>query len=155
MTVPTPDGAVGPLLLAAARLAGVSESYRVGGAQAVAALAFGTATIARVDKIVGPGNAYVAAAKRQVFGTVGIDMIAGPSEILVVADAENRPYFIAADLLSQAEHDTAAQSILITHDARFAASLAAAVEQQLDSLPPRAIPPHTWQRPGSILPVTS
>src|SRR3546814_2556989 len=135
MAVPTPDGVVAPLVLAAARLAGVTEVYRVGGAQAVAALAYGTETIVKVDKIVGPGNAYVAAAKRQVFGTVGIDMIAGPSEILVVADAENRPDFIAADLLSQAEHDTAAQSILITDDAGFAAAVAAAVEQPLESLP--------------------
>src|SRR3546814_6508115 len=115
-------------LLAAARLAGVTEVYRVGGAQAVAALAYGTETIVKVDKIVGPGNAYVAAAKRQVFGTVGIDMIAGPSEILVVADAENRPDFIAADLLSQAEHDPGAQSILITDDAGLAAAVAKVVE---------------------------
>src|SRR3546814_1723080 len=139
MTVPTPDGAVGPLLLAAARLAGGSATSRGGGAQAVAALAFGTATIARVDKIVGPGNAYVAAAKRQVFGTVGIDMIAGPSEILVVADAQNRPDFIAADLLSQAEHDTAAQAILVTDDAAFAEAVVAAVEQQLATLPRSAL----------------
>src|SRR3546814_14111028 len=125
MTVPTPDGAVGPLLLAAARLAGVSESYRVGGAQAVAALAFGTATIARVDKIVGPGNAYVAAAKRQVFGTVGIDMIAGPSEILVVADAQNRPDLIAAQLLSPAEPGTPAPSLLAPTGAALARARAA------------------------------
>src|SRR3546814_403682 len=120
MVVPMPDGKVNPLVLAAARLAGVDEVYRVGGAQAVAALAYGTATIAPVDKIVGPGNAWVAAAKRQVFGTVGIDMIAGPSEILVVADGDNDPAWIAADLLSQAEHDESSQSILITDDADFA-----------------------------------
>ena len=119
MAVPAPDGVLNPLVLAAARLAGIDEIYRVGGAQAVAALAYGTATIAPVDKIVGPGNAYVAAAKRRVFGRVGIDMIAGPSEILVVADRHNDPAWIAADLLSQAEHDEAAQSILITDDAGF------------------------------------
>ena len=151
MTVPTPDGVVAPLVLAAARLAGVTEVYRVGGAQAVAALAFGTATIGKVDKIVGPGNAYVAAAKRQVFGTVGIDMIAGPSEILVVADADNRPDFIAADLLSQAEHDTAAQSILITDDAGFAAAVAAAVEEQLKALPRAAIARASWESHGAII----
>ena len=123
MVVPTPDGVLNPLVLAAARLAGVDEIYRIGGAQAVAALAYGTATIAPVDKIVGPGNAYVAAAKRRVFGRVGIDMIAGPSEILVVADARNDPAWIAADLLSQAEHDAAAQAILITDDADFAAAV--------------------------------
>ena len=155
MTVPTPDGVVAPLVLAAARLAGVSEVYRVGGAQAVAALAFGTATIAKVDKIVGPGNAYVAAATRQVFGTVGIDMIAGPSEILVVADAENRPDFIAADLLSQAEHDTAAQSILITDDAGFAEAVAGAVEQQLKALPRTAIARASWESHGAIITVDS
>ena len=117
MVVPTPDGEINPLVLAAADLAGVREIYRVGGAQAVAALAYGTETIRPVAKIVGPGNAYVAAAKRQVFGTVGIDMIAGPSEVLVIADAGNDPDWIAADLLAQAEHDAAAQSILITDDA--------------------------------------
>jgi len=151
MTVPTPDGKLAPLVLAAARLAGVTEVYRVGGAQAVAALAFGTATIAKVDKIVGPGNAYVAAAKRQVFGAVGIDMIAGPSEILVVADADNRPDFIAADLLSQAEHDTAAQSILITDDAGFAVAVAAAVEEQLKALPRTAIARASWESHGAII----
>ncbi|HMA13957.1 MAG: histidinol dehydrogenase [Bacteroidota bacterium] len=151
MTVPTPDGVVVPLVLAAAKLAGVTEVYRVGGAQAVAALAFGTETIAKVDKIVGPGNAYVAAAKRQVFGTVGIDMIAGPSEILVVADADNRPDFIAADLLSQAEHDTAAQSILITDDAGFADAVAAEVEKQLAALPRTAIARESWQAHGAII----
>ena len=117
MVVPAPGGVINPLVLAAADLAGVSEIYRVGGAQAIAALAYGTETIRPVAKIVGPGNAYVAAAKRQVFGTVGIDMIAGPSEVLVVADGDNDPDWIAADLLAQAEHDAAAQSILITDDA--------------------------------------
>ena len=120
MVVPSPDGQLNPLVLAAARLAGVAEIYRIGGAQAVAALAYGTETIRPVAKIVGPGNAYVAAAKRQVFGTVGIDMIAGPSEVLVLADGDNDPDWIAADLLAQAEHDAAAQSILITDDAAFA-----------------------------------
>ena len=153
MTVPTPDGAINPLVLAAARLAGVSEVYRVGGAQAVAALAFGTETIDPVDKIVGPGNAYVAAAKRQVFGTVGIDMIAGPSEILVVADADNRPDFIAADLLSQAEHDTAAQAILITDDQGFADAVEAEVEQRLQSLPRTAIARESWQAHGAVITV--
>ncbi|MEQ8354311.1 MAG: histidinol dehydrogenase [Kiloniellaceae bacterium] len=153
MTVPTPDGVVVPLVLAAARLAGVTEVYRVGGAQAVAALAFGTATIRPVDKVVGPGNAYVAAAKRQVFGTVGIDMIAGPSEILVVADAGNRPDFIAADLLSQAEHDTAAQAILITDDAGFADAVEAAVELRLQGLPRTAIARESWQAHGAVITV--
>ena len=119
ITVPTPDGVVNPLVLLAARIAGVDEIYRIGGAQAVAALAYGTETIAPVDKITGPGNAFVAAAKRRVFGKVGIDMIAGPSEILVIADADNDPDWIALDLLSQAEHDESAQSILITDDAGF------------------------------------
>ena len=128
MVVPTPDGKVNPLVFAAAHICGVSEVYRVGGAQAVGALAYGTETIKPVDKIVGPGNAYVAAAKRRVFGTVGIDMIAGPSEILVVADAENDPDWIAMDLLSQAEHDISAQSILITDDTVFADAVEAAVE---------------------------
>ncbi len=155
MVVPTPDGVVVPLVLAAAKLAGVTEVYRVGGAQAVAALAFGTATIAKVDKIVGPGNAYVAAAKRQVFGTVGIDMIAGPSEILVVADADNRPDFIAADLLSQAEHDTAAQSILITDDAGFADAVEAEVAKQLQALPRTAIARESWDAHGAVITVAS
>src|SRR5258708_22377331 len=127
MTVPTPDGVLNPLVLAAARLVGISEIYRIGGAQAVAALAYGTATIAPVDKIVGPGNAYVAAAKRRVFGRVGIDMIAGPSEILVGADRPNDPAWIAADLLSQAEHDPAAQAILVPDDAEFAGAAATAI----------------------------
>ena len=151
MVVPTPDGKLNPLVLAAARIAGVDEIYRVGGAQAVAALAFGTATIAPVDKIVGPGNAYVAAAKRQVFGTVGIDMIAGPSEILVVADADNDPSWIAADLLSQAEHDTAAQSILITDDAAFADAVVAAVESHLATLSRAAIARESWDRHGAVI----
>jgi histidinol dehydrogenase len=153
MTVPTPDGILNPLVLAAAHLAGVDEIYRIGGAQAVAALAYGTGTIARVDKIVGPGNAYVAAAKRRVFGIVGIDMIAGPSEILVVADRHNDPAWVAADLLSQAEHDTAAQSILITDDARFADEVAAAVERYLETLPRKAIATASWSVHGAIITV--
>lgn len=155
MVVPTPDGRLNPLVLAAARLAGVTEIYRVGGAQAVAALAFGTATIAPVDKIVGPGNAWVAAAKRQVFGTVGIDSIAGPSEILVVADKANDPAWIAADLLSQAEHDTAAQSILITDDAAFADAVVAAVEDHLSRLPRTDIARTSWQDNGAVILVAS
>ncbi|HIJ62865.1 MAG TPA: histidinol dehydrogenase [Rhodospirillaceae bacterium] len=151
MVVPTPDGQLNPLVLAAARIAGIEEIYRVGGAQAVAALAFGTDSIAAVDKIVGPGNAYVAAAKRQVFGTVGIDMIAGPSEILVVADADNDPAWIAADLLSQAEHDEAAQSILITDDADFARRVQAAVQGHLATLPRAAIAGASWERHGAVI----
>ncbi|TMJ57477.1 MAG: histidinol dehydrogenase, partial [Alphaproteobacteria bacterium] len=135
MTVPTPSGVLNPLVLAAAKMVGVDEIYRVGGAQAVAALAYGTATIRPVDKIVGPGNAYVAAAKRRVFGRVGIDMIAGPSEILVVADRHNNPEWIAADLLSQAEHDSAAQAMLITDDDAFGRAVDAAVERHLARLP--------------------
>ncbi|MFO0456327.1 MAG: histidinol dehydrogenase [Alphaproteobacteria bacterium] len=153
MVVPTPKGEVNPAVLVAASIAGVDEIYRVGGAQAIGALAFGTATIAAVDKIVGPGNAYVAEAKRQVFGQVGIDTIAGPSEILVVADAKNEPGWIAADLLSQAEHDEAAQAILITNDARFAA----AVEREIDLLLPllhkKEIAAASWQKHGIILTV--
>jgi len=151
MVVPTPEGKLNPLVLAAAKRAGIREIYRIGGAQAVAALAYGTKTIPAVDKIVGPGNAYVAAAKRQVFGTVGIDMIAGPSEILVIADAENDPAWIAADLLSQAEHDTDAQSILITDDAKFAASVSRAVDAHLATLPRRAIAGASWARHGTII----
>lgn len=151
MVVPAPDGELNPLVLAAADLAGVSEIYKIGGAQAVAALAYGTATIAPVDKIVGPGNAYVAAAKRQVFGTVGIDMIAGPSEILVVADGDNDPAWIAADLLSQAEHDKAAQSLLITDDPGFADAVAAAVEGQLATLPRADIARASWGQFGAII----
>ena len=151
MVVPTPDGTLNPLVLAAARLAGVTEIYRIGGAQAVAALSFGTETIKPVDKIVGPGNAYVAEAKRQVFGKVGIDTIAGPSEILVVADNKNDPRWIAADLLSQAEHDTAAQSILITDDAAYGEQVAMAVEDHLSSLTRRDIALRSWQDYGAII----
>jgi len=155
MVVPTPDGKLNPLVLAAAKLAGIDEIYRIGGAQAVAALAYGTETIRPVDKIVGPGNAYVAAAKRQVFGTVGIDMIAGPSEILVVADGTNDPAWIAADLLSQAEHDTAAQSILITDDAGFAQRVAEAVDSHLKTLPRAEIARTSWQAHGALILVPS
>ena len=151
MVVPTPDGKVNPLVLAAAKLAGVDEIYRIGGAQAVAALAYGTATIRPVDKIVGPGNAYVAAAKRQVFGTVGIDMIAGPSEILVVADADNDPSWIAADLLSQAEHDPVAQSILITDNAAFAEQVKSAVLDHLKTLNRTEIATTSWNDYGAII----
>lgn len=151
MTVPTPKGEINPLVLAAARLAGVTEIYRVGGAQAVGALAFGTETIRPVDKIVGPGNAYVAAAKRQVFGTVGIDMIAGPSEILVVADNANDPAWIAADLLSQAEHDTAAQAILITDSADFADAVTEAVDRHLTTLPRAKIAAESWRTYGAVI----
>src|SRR6516165_6783179 len=154
MTVPAPGGVLSPLVLAAAQLVGVDEVYRVGGAQAIAALAFGTATIAPVDKIIGPGNAYVAAAKRRVFGRVGIDMIAGPSEILVVADRHNDPQWIAADLVSQAEHDSAAQAILVTDDAAFAREVEAAVERHLTRLPRAQIARASWQAHGAILLVT-
>ena len=133
MTVPAPGGVLNPLVLVAAELAGVSEIYRVGGAQAIAALAYGTESIAPVAKIVGPGNAYVAAAKRQVFGQVGIDMVAGPSEVVVIADKDNDPAWIAADLLAQAEHDEAAQAILITDDEAFARAVERAVEAELAS----------------------
>jgi histidinol dehydrogenase len=151
MTVPAAGGVLNPLVLAAAQMLEIDEIYRVGGAQAVAALAYGTRTIAPVDKIVGPGNAYVAAAKRRVFGRVGIDMIAGPSEILVVADARNDPEWIAADLLSQAEHDTAAQAILIADDAAFAAAVAAAVERRLLELPRADIARASWRDNGAIV----
>ena len=151
MVVPTPDDKVNPLVLAAARLAGVDEVYRVGGAQAVAALAYGTATIAPVDKIVGPGNAFVAAAKRQVFGIVGIDMIAGPSEILVVADGGNDPDWIAADLLSQAEHDESSQSVLITDDAAFATRVEEAVKRQLTLLPRETTAMKSWADFGAVI----
>jgi histidinol dehydrogenase len=150
---PTPDGAVNPLVLMAARLAGVDTVYRIGGAQAVAAMAYGTETIAPVDKITGPGNAWVAAAKRRVFGQVGIDMIAGPSEILVIADADNDPDWIALDLLSQAEHDTSAQAILITTDAGFGARVAEAVVRHLATLPRRAIAWASWAEHGAIITV--
>jgi len=151
MVVPSPGGALNPLVLAAARLAGVDEVYRIGGAQAVAALAHGTETIAPVAKIVGPGNAYVAAAKRLVFGTVGIDMIAGPSEVLVVADGEANPDWVAADLLAQAEHDTAAQAILITDDAGFADAVERAVAAQLAALPRGEIAAAAWRDFGAII----
>ncbi len=151
MTVPAPDGRLDPLVLAAARLAGVDTVYRVGGAQAVAALAFGTATIDPVDKIVGPGNAYVAEAKRQVFGIVGIDLIAGPSEILVLADAGNDPAWIAADLLAQAEHDASAQAILVTDDPAFADAVLEALERHLISLPRAAIAGASWRDHGAVI----
>jgi len=155
ITVPTPDGVCNPLVLAAAKIAGVTEVYRVGGAQAVAALAYGTQTIKPVDKIVGPGNAYVAAAKRQVFGTVGIDMIAGPSEILVLADGENNPDWIAADLLSQAEHDAVAQSILVTDDRAFAEQVVKAIEAQLQTLARTEIARASWEEFGAVILVDS
>jgi histidinol dehydrogenase len=156
MTVPTPDGKLNPLVLAAAKLAGVDEVWRIGGAQAIGALAYGMgADILPVDKIVGPGNAYVAAAKRQVSGMVGIDMIAGPSEILVVADKDNDPAWIAADLLSQAEHDESAQSILITDDAAFGDAVAAAVETQLKTLNRTKIASKSWEDHGVIIVVPS
>jgi histidinol dehydrogenase len=151
MVVPAPDGKLNPLVLAAARLAGVDEIYRIGGAQAVAALAYGTASIAPVAKIVGPGNAYVAAAKRLVFGRVGIDMIAGPSEVLIIADGDANPEWIAADLLAQAEHDTAAQSILITDDATLAAAVERAVEGQLKTLPRGSVAAASWRDFGAII----
>lgn len=151
MVVPTPDGAIDPLVLAAASRAGVDEIYRVGGAQAVAALAFGTQTIRPVAKIVGPGNAFVAAAKRRVFGQVGIDMIAGPSEVLVIADASANPAWIAADLLAQAEHDTAAQSILITDSAALARDVERAVEAQLTTLPREKIARASWNDFGATI----
>ena len=151
MTVPTPDGQLNPLVLAAAQLAGVHEIYRVGGAQAVAALAYGTESIAPVDKIVGPGNIYVAAAKRQVFGTVGIDTIAGPSEVLVVADRFNDPAWIAADLLAQAEHDEQAQAVLITDDAAFGDDVARAVEGHLAVLGRGSIARGSWEAFGAII----
>ena len=151
MAVPTPGGEINPLVLAAARIAGVDEVWRIGGAQAVAALAYGTATIAPVDKIVGPGNAYVAAAKRQVFGKVGIDMIAGPSEVLVIADAANDPDWLAADLLAQAEHDTAAQSILITDDRPLAEAVMDAVGRQLKTLPRGRVAAESWRDFGAVI----
>ena len=151
MVVPTPDGVINPLVLAAARMSGVDKIYRVGGAQAIAALAYGTETIRPVHKITGPGNAYVAAAKRQVFGTVGIDMIAGPSEILVIADADNDPDWIAIDLLSQAEHDESAQSILMTTDADFGEAVARAVEARLATLERHAIAGASWRENGAII----
>jgi histidinol dehydrogenase len=148
---PTPGGIVNPLVLLAAKLAGVDEIYRIGGAQAIAALAYGTKTIAAVDKITGPGNAFVAAAKRRVFGRVGIDMIAGPSEILVIADRDNDPDWIALDLLSQAEHDESAQSVLITDDADFGQAVADAVEKRLETLERRAIAGPSWRDNGAVI----
>ncbi|UOA22584.1 Histidinol dehydrogenase [Sulfitobacter pontiacus] len=153
MVVPTPDGVLNPLVLLAARLAGVDEIYRIGGAQAVAALAYGTDTIPPVDKITGPGNAYVAAAKRRVFGKVGIDMIAGPSEILVIADGDNDADWIALDLLSQAEHDESAQSILITTDKAFGRAVSDAVDARLETLERRAIAGTSWRENGAIITV--
>jgi histidinol dehydrogenase len=155
MVVPAPDGKLNPLVLAAAHLSGVAEIYRVGGAQAVAALAYGTATIAPVAKIVGPGNAYVAAAKRLVFGKVGIDMIAGPSEVLVIADETGNAPWIAADLLAQAEHDTSAQSILITESKKLADEVERAIEAQLSTLPRAAIARASWNDFGAIILVGS
>jgi histidinol dehydrogenase len=155
MVVPTPQGVLNPLVLAAARIAGVDEIYRIGGAQAIAALAYGTATIQPVAKIVGPGNAYVAAAKRRVFGTVGIDMIAGPSEVVILADGDANPAWIAADLLAQAEHDVAAQSILITSSPDLAASVVKAVETQLATLPRAPIAAASWTEYGAIICVPS
>lgn len=155
ITVPTPDGVINPLVLLAARLSGVTEIYRIGGAQAIAALAYGTESIAPVDKITGPGNAFVAAAKRRVFGKVGIDMIAGPSEILVIADKDNNPDWIALDLMSQAEHDESAQSLLITDDADFGRAVAAAVEARLQMLERRAIAGVSWRDYGAIITVSS
>jgi len=151
MVVPSPRGELNPLVLAAARIAGIREIYRVGGAQAIAALAYGTQTIAPVAKIVGPGNAYVAAAKRQVFGIVGIDSIAGPSEVLVIADRHNNPEWIAADLLAQAEHDAAAQAILMTDDAAFADAVCAAVDRQLRELPRGNIAGESWNTFGAVI----
>ena len=151
MVVPAPKGELNPLVLAAARLAGVEEIYRIGGAQAVAALAYGTKTIVPVAKVVGPGNAYVAAAKRQVFGVVGIDSIAGPSEVLIIADKNNDPEWIAADLLAQAEHDTAAQAILMTDDAPFARAVEAAVLRPLQQLPRGNIAGESWNVFGAVI----
>lgn len=155
MVVPTPKGEISPLVLAAAALGGADEIYRVGGAQAIAALAYGTATIRPVSKIVGPGNAYVAAAKRHVFGQVGIDMIAGPSEVVIIADGSANPEWIAADLLAQAEHDTAAQSVLITDDAALGDAVAAALAGQLALLPRKEIAGASWRDNGAIILVRS
>jgi histidinol dehydrogenase len=148
---PTPDGKYNPLVLLAARLSGVETIYRIGGAQAIAAMAFGTNTIAKVDTITGPGNAFVAAAKRRVYGRVGIDMIAGPSEILIIADADNNPDWIAVDLLSQAEHDESAQSILITDNADFGRAVMAAVDARLETLDRRAIAAPSWRDYGAVI----
>ena len=148
---PTPDGKVNPLVLLAARLSGVETVYRIGGAQAIAAMAYGTDTIKQVDKITGPGNAFVAAAKRRVFGRVGIDMIAGPSEILVIADKDNNPDWVAVDLLSQAEHDESAQSILITDDEDFAQAVSAAIDKRLETLERRAVAAPSWRDYGAVI----
>jgi histidinol dehydrogenase len=153
MVVPAPDGRLNPLVLAAAKLAGVDEVFRVGGAQAVAALAYGTETVRPVAKIVGPGNAYVAAAKRLVFGRVGIDMIAGPSEVLILADATGQPDWLAADLLAQAEHDASAQSILITDDEKLARAVEQALELQLARLPRAAVAGASWRDFGAVITV--
>ncbi|MFT8327352.1 histidinol dehydrogenase [Gluconobacter oxydans] len=155
MCVPSPDGVLNPLVLAAAQLCGVEEIYRIGGAQAVGAMAFGTDLIAPVDRIVGPGNAFVAEAKRQVFGHVGIDSIAGPSEVVVVADGQNDPRLVALDLLAQAEHDEQAQAILITTDAAFADRAAEAVRKELETLPRTAIASKSWDDHGAIIVVRS
>ncbi|RVT84239.1 histidinol dehydrogenase [Rhodobacteraceae bacterium CCMM004] len=155
MTAPTPDGRVNPLVLLAADLSGIETVYRIGGAQAIAALAYGTETVAPVDKITGPGNAWVAAAKRRVFGRVGIDMIAGPSEILVIADGDNDPDWIALDLLSQAEHDAAAQAILITTDADLADAVIEAVEARLETLERREIAGASWRDFGAVIVVAN
>jgi histidinol dehydrogenase len=155
MVVPTPDGEINPTVLAAAQIAGITEIYRIGGAQAVAALAYGTASIPRVDKVTGPGNAFVATAKRQVFGQVGIDMIAGPSEVLVIADHSANPAWVAADLIAQAEHGAGAQSILVTNDARLADAVAAEVDRPLSLLPKEAIAREGWEELGAIITVAS
>ncbi|MDP3316480.1 MAG: histidinol dehydrogenase, partial [Devosia sp.] len=155
MVVPTPRGEVNDAVLAAAKIAGVTEIYRIGGAQAIGALAYGTATISAVSKIVGPGNAYVAAAKRQVFGTVGIDMIAGPSEVLIIADHSANPAWVAADLLAQAEHGAGAQSILVTTDPALAEATEREVERQLKTLPRAEIARDGWEEFGAIITVAS
>src|SRR5690606_36043151 len=155
MVVPTPNGEINPAILAAAQIAGVTEIYRIGGAQAVAALAYGTESIARVDKVVGPGNAYVATAKRQVFGQVGIDMIAGPSEELVIADGSANPAWVAADLIAQAEHGAGAQSILVTTEKGLADTVAAEVDRQLALLPKQEIARQGWDEFGAIITVAS
>ena len=151
MVVPTPEGKLNPLVLAAAKIAGVAEIYRLGGAQAIAALAYGAASVEPVAKIVGPGNAYVAAAKRRVFGVVGIDMIAGPSEVVVLADSSADPRFVAADLLAQAEHDEAAQAILVTDDAALARAVGEAIEAELADLPRAATAGASWRDHGAII----
>ena len=151
MTVPTPNGEINPLVLVAAELAGIEEIYTVGGAQAIAALAFGTESILSVDKIIGPGNAFVAAAKKMVFGSVGIDLVAGPSEVVVIADKNNDPNWIAADLIAQAEHDVSSQSILITDDFTFADLVEGSVNSQLKTLPRAQIATQSWQNNGAII----